>query len=131
MLELIKAVAPYVAALVGLLGGVYAAVKSNSNQLTAAYFNRMTAAYEKHWEAFAEYVYHPTEQTRNAYTVAVYNAVLYSAPDAAKGIQILHNKAIEHTRSGQYDMSQLDEWAGILEEVLHEDVLRFQKRDRR
>ena len=51
MLELIKAVAPYVAALTGLLGGIYAAVKSNSNQLTAAYFNRMTAAYEQHWKA--------------------------------------------------------------------------------
>ena len=131
MLELIKAVAPYVAALVGLLGGVYAAVKSNSNQLTAAYFNRMTAAYEQHWKAFTEFVYHPTDETRNAYTVAVYNAVLYSASDAAKGIQVLHHKAIEYTRSGQYDMRQLDEWAGILEEVLHEDVLRFEKRVRR
>ena len=36
--ELIAAIAPYVAALVGLLGGVYAVVRSNSNQLTAAYF---------------------------------------------------------------------------------------------
>lgn len=130
MIELIKAVAPYVAALVGLLGGVYAAVKSNSNQLTAAYFNKMTAAYEQHWKAFTEFVYCPNDVTRNAYTVAVYNAVLYSASDVAKAIQILHDKAIEYTRSGQYDMSQLDKWAGILEETLHEDVLRFQKRVR-
>ena len=56
MLELIKVIAPYIAALVGLLGGVYASVRSNSNQLTAAYFNKMTAAYEQHWKAFAEFV---------------------------------------------------------------------------
>lgn len=131
MLELIKAAAPYVAALAGLLGGIYAAVKSNSNQLTAAYFNRMTAAYEQHWNAFVEFAYNPNDENRNAYTASVYNAVLYSAEDAAKGIQVLYRKAIEYTRSGQYDMRQLDEWSGTLEEILHEDVLRFQKRARR
>ena len=126
--ELISAIAPYVAALVGLLGGVYAVVRSNSNQLTAAYFTRMTAAYEAHWLAFTEFVYRPTDETRNAYAVAVYNAVLYSSEDAAKRIQILFCKATEYTSSGQQDMCELDKWAGELEAILHHDVLRFRGR---
>ena len=126
--ELITALAPYITALVGLIGGVYAVVRSNSNQLTATYFARMTAAYEAHWKAFTEFVYHPTDETRNAYVIAVYNAVLYSSEDAAKGLQILFHKAIEHTRSGRYDARELDKWAGDLQVTLHHDVLRFRER---
>ena len=72
--ELITAIAPYITALVGLLSGVYAVSRANSNQLTSTYFSRMTAAYENHWAAFAEFVYYPNDKTRNAYVVAVYNA---------------------------------------------------------
>lgn len=129
VLELIKAIAPYIVALIGMLGGVYAAIRANHNQLTAAYFTKMTAAYERHWEAFTEFVYNPTDETRNAYAVAVYNAVLYSTEDIAKGIQVLHDYAVEYTRSGQHDMCKLDEIAGALEELLHDDVQRL--RDRR
>ncbi len=129
--ELITAIAPYITALVGLLSGVYAVSRANSNQLTSTYFSRMTAAYENHWAAFAEFVYYPNDKTRNAYVVAVYNAVLYSSEDAANGIQALFHKAIEYTRSGQSDARQLDKWAGDLEVILHNDVLRFRERGSR
>lgn len=131
MLEIIGFVAPYATAVIGLLGGVYAAIKSNSNQLTAAYFNRMTSAYETLWQCFTTFVYTPSDEHRNQFSAAVYNAVLYASDDSAKAIQVLFDKTIEYLRSGKQDMQQLDEWAGVLEEQLHEEVATFRHRVRR
>lgn len=86
MLEWITVVAPYIVAIIGLLGGIWVAVWNNKNQLTAAYFDRMTAAYEQHWKAFAEFVYEPNDVHRNAYVVAVYNAVLYAPDEVGRGV---------------------------------------------
>lgn len=61
MLDWIKTIAPYIVAIISLIGGVWVAVRNNKNQLTAAYFDRMTAAYERHWSAFAEFVYEPND----------------------------------------------------------------------
>lgn len=130
MKEIIVTSAPYIVAILGLLGAVYTAVRANSNQLTAAYFSRMTEAYEQYWKAFSEFVYHPEDSTRNAYTVAVYNAVLYSGKDAATALQVLYHHAIDYT-SGVYDTKDLDRWAGELEKILHEDVARFRNRGHR
>ena len=87
MLEWIKVVAPYIVAIIGLLGGIWVAARNNKNQLTAAYFDRMTAAYEQHWKAFSEFVYEPNDTHRNAYIVALYNARLYASDDVDCGIQ--------------------------------------------
>lgn len=127
-LEIIKAVAPYIVALVGMLGGIYAAVQNNRNQLTATYFVKMTDAYERHWKAFTEFVYCPNDETRNAYSIAVYNAVLYSTEDIARSIQALYNKAIEPTSSGIPDTRALDELAGELEVLVCKDVRTFRDR---
>ena len=127
--EIIQSVAPYVTAIVGLLGGIYAASKSNSNQLTATYFTHMVEAYEQFWNCFTHFVYRPNDETRNQFSVAVYNAVLYSSEDSAKGIEVLYHKAVDCVR-GQIDTKELDKWAGILEEQLHHEVLTFRARGR-
>ena len=91
----------------------------------------MTASYEQFWNAFTRFVYHPTDETRDQFSVAVYNAVLYSPEDIAEGIQALYHKTIERSRSGQQDAKELDTFAGALEELMHQDVLKFRKRVRR
>ena len=131
MLDWIKTIAPYIVAIISLIGGVWVAVRNNKNQLTAAYFDRMTAAYERHWSAFAEFVYEPNDVHRNAYVVAVYNAVLYASDDVGRGIQALFERAIEYTSSGQNDMHKLDVHAGELEELLRKDVAEFRDREQR
>lgn len=130
MLGLIESAAPYIVAIIGVIGGVFVAVQNNKNQLTAAYFDRMTAAYEQHWKAFSEFVYEPTDVHRNAYIVAIYNATLYSSSAAADRIQTLFQKAVEYTASGQRDMRELDVYAGLLEELLHKEVSEFHGRRR-
>lgn len=127
--EIIQTVAPYVTAVAGLLGGMYAASKSNSNQLTAAYFTHMVEAYEHFWNCFNHFVYSPSEETRNQFSVAVYNAVLYASADSASGIQILFYKAIDYTQE-EICLEELDEWAGRLEQLLHHEVLTFRTRAR-
>lgn len=117
-------------ALVAVLGLIFNKVQERDTALSSAYFSRMTAAYEQFWEAFTRFVYHANDQTRDQLSVAVYNAVLYSSEDIAKGIQVLYYKAIERSRNGQQDAKELDTLAGILEELMHEDVLRFRKRVR-
>ena len=131
MIEMIKAAAPYITALVGLLGGVYAVVRTNSNQLNSAYFGRMTAAYEQHWQAFSEFVYEPNDKHRNAYIVAVYNAMLYASDDVGRGIQMLFEKAIEYTSSGRCDMRELGMYADELEKLLQKDVVKYRDRKQR
>lgn len=131
MLEWITVVAPYIVAIIGLLGGIWVAVWNNKNQLTAAYFDRMTAAYEQHWKAFAEFVYEPNDTHRNAYIVALYNARLYASDDVDCGIQILFEKAVEYTSSGRRDIRELDVYAGELEKLLQEDVVKYRSRKRR
>nr|DAL63602.1 MAG TPA_asm: toxin [Caudoviricetes sp.] len=131
MLEWIKVVAPYIVAIIGLLGGIWVAARNNKNQLTAAYFDRMTAAYEQHWKAFSEFVYEPNDTHRNAYIVALYNARLYASDDVDCGIQILFEKAVEYTSSGRRDIRELDVYAGELEKLLQEDVVKYRSRKRR
>lgn len=131
MLEWIKVVAPYIVAIIGLLGGIWVAARNNKNQLTAAYFDRMTAAYEQHWKAFAEFVYEPNDVHRNAYVVAVYNAVLYAPDEVGRGVQALFEKTIEYTSSGRNDLRGLDVYAGTLEELLRKDVAEFRDRKQR
>ena len=131
MLEWITVVDTYIVAIIGLLGGIWVAVWNNKNQLTAAYFDRMTAAYEQHWKAFAEFVYEPNDVHRNAYVVAVYNAVLYAPDEVGRGVQALFEKTIEYTSSGRNDLRGLDVYAGTLEELLRKDVAEFRDRKQR
>lgn len=132
MLEWIKIVAPYIVAIIGLLGGIWVAVRDNKNQLNAAYFDRMTAAYEQHWKAFSEFVYEPNDVHRDAYIVAIYNATLYASDAVAHGIQLLFGKAVEYTASGsQRDRRELDVYIGELEVLLHRDVAKYRDRKQR
>ncbi len=118
-------------ALVAVLGLIFNKIQERDTALSSAYFSRMTASYEQFWTAFTKFVYAPTDEARDQFAIAVYNAVLYSSEDIAKGIQVLHRKAIERSRTGQRDAKELDELAGALEELMHQDVLMFRKRARR
>lgn len=89
----------------------------------------MVEAYEQFWVCFTHFVYDPNDETRNQFSVAVYNAVLYSSEDSTKAIQVLYYKAIGYIQ-GQIDTKELDKWAGILEEQLHHEVLTFRTRAR-
>lgn len=131
MLEWINTLAPYMIAIASVIAGIYSVVCSGGNQLDAAYFEKMTAAYEQHWKAFSEFVYHPSDKTRDAYTVAVYNAVLYASEDVAVGIRLLYNKALDMSCGGYFDTETLDRLAGYLEELLCKDVSRFRARKKR
>lgn len=125
--ELIKTVAPYVTAIAGLLGGIYAASKTNSNQLTATYFSHMVEAYERFWDCFIHFLYEPNDQTRDQFSVAVYNAALYASEASAEGIQDLYRKAVAYTQR-KIDMREMDKYAGTLSEQLHREVLTFRGR---
>lgn len=125
--ELIKTVAPYVTAIAGLLGGIYAASKTNSNQLTATYFSHMVEAYERFWDCFIHFLYEPNDQTRDQFSVAVYNAALYASEASAEGIQDLYRKAVAYTQR-KIDMREMDKYAGALSEQLHREVLTFRGR---
>lgn len=118
-------------ALIAVLGLIFNKIQERDTALSSAYFSRMTASYEQFWNAFTRFVYHPTDETRDQFSVAVYNAVLYSPEDIAEGIQALYHKTIERSRSGQQDAKELDTFAGALEELMHQDVLKFRKRVRR
>ena len=118
-------------ALIAVLGLIFNKVQERDTAFSSAYFSRMTASYEHFWMAFTQFVYHPSDETRDQLAVAVYNAVLYSPEDIAKGIQVLYHKAIERSRRSQQDAKELDILAGELEELMHQDVLNFRKRVRR
>lgn len=125
--EFIKTIAPYVTAIAGLIGGVYAASKTNSNQLTATYFSHMVEAYERFWDCFIHFLYEPNDQTRDQFSVAVYNAALYASEASAEGIQDLYTTAVSYT-NGKIDMKEMDKCAGALSEQLHHEVLTFRGR---
>ena len=118
MLEWINTLAPYMIAIASVIAGIYSVVCSGGNQLDAAYFEKMTSAYEQHWKAFSEFVYHPSDKTRDAYTIAVY-------------IRLLYNKALDMSCGGCFDTETLDRLAGHLEELLCKDVSRFRARKKR
>ena len=117
-----------IVALLAVFGLIFNKVQERDTALSSAYFSRMTAAYEQFWFAFTQFVYHPTDETRDRFALAVYNAVLYSSADIANGIQMLYHSAIERSRRGQTDAKELDILAGDLESLMHKDVLDFRKR---
>lgn len=118
-------------ALIAVLGLIFNKIQERDTALSSAYFSHMAASYEQFWDAFTRFVYHPTDESRDQFSVAVYNAVLYSSEDIAAGIQALYHKALERSRCGQQDAKELDTLAGELEELMHQDVLKFRKRVRR
>lgn len=130
-LETVQILAPYVTAIVALLGSVYAVGRGNRNQLAAAYFEKMSTAYEQHWESFARFVYDPTDETRDAYTVALYNALLYASDGVAVELQSLYRAAISYTRTGGRDVRELDAQTWVLMDLLQEDMVSFQSRNNR
>lgn len=125
-MDTLVALSPYIVAVISIFGVIFTAIKARDTQLSAAYFSKMTTAYEDFWECFTLFVYCPNDETRNRLSVSVYRATLYASEDAAKGIQLLYEKAIVYTHNG--NIAELDRWAGNLQDVLREEVVRFQRR---
>lgn len=63
MLEVLIAILPYVVSVVSVLGVVYTAHQAHNTELTAAYFNKMTAAYEQLMSCLTEFAYTPDPDT--------------------------------------------------------------------
>ena len=131
MLQLIQNIAPYAAALISLSSAVYVTVRTSRNQLTEAYFNRMTDAYERFWAAFVDMVCHPCPEHREKLSLCVYHAVLYSSPKVAHGIQLVYDKALVELSKAQPDKKLLDMYAGELMIIFHEDIEGFRRQKRR
>lgn len=128
LLSVLLAHASEVVALIAVVGLAVNKIQERTTALTGTYFSKMTASYERFWEAFTLFVYNPNIEHRNQLAIAVYNAVLYSSAEVAGGIQLVYEKAIEYTRSGKLDAKELDLYAGELENLTHKDVLSFRNR---
>lgn len=130
MFDKLIALSPYIVALISVIGVVYTAAKANKNQLTASYFGKMTEAYEKFYECLVQFVYHPSNATRDALTTATYVAALYSSDKGSAGINLVFRKAIERSQTGHLDAEELDAHVGELTHLLRDELARFHKRDR-
>ena len=69
LLTLAEELAPYVVAIISVLGVVFTAYHERASQLKAAYFQKMSDAYEQYFDALVRYVYnlsliHISEPTR-------------------------------------------------------------------
>ena len=57
LLTLAEELAPYVVAIISVLGVVFTAYHERASQLKAAYFQKMSDAYEQYFDALVRYVY--------------------------------------------------------------------------
>lgn len=126
--DALTTIAPYLVAIISVLGVIYSTRKSKDNQLATAYFNKMTDAYERLMTSFAGFVYHRRESDRDALSFAVYTSVLYANEPCARKIQASYDAVMDAVRYGQIDGKYIDNLLGELESALHEDIALFRSR---
>lgn len=126
--DALTTIAPYLVAIISVLGVIYSSRKSKDNQLATAYFNKMTDAYEQLMTSFASFVYHQREIDRDELSFAVYTSILYANESCARKIQASYNVVMDASHSGQLDTKYIDHFLGELESALHEDIALFRSR---
>lgn len=130
MFDKLIALSPYIVALISVVGVIYTANRTNKNQLTEAYFSKMSAAYERFYDSVIKFIYRPDDDTRNEMITALYVAALYSSKKTSAGLQLVVNKAIERSQRGQLDAKELDLHVGELTALLQEELAEFDNRKR-
>ena len=116
LLTLAEELAPYVVAIISVLGVVFTA------QLKAAYFQKMSDAYEQYFDALVRYVYNDPPTGGTSLVVATHTAALYASAEISHHLQLLTKMALSYRQSGTPDIHELTGYLADFSARLHRDV---------
>ena len=88
LLTLAEELAPYVVAIISVLGVVFTAYHERASQLKAAYFQKMSDAYEQYFDALVRYVYNDPPTGGTSLVVATHTAALYASAEISHHLQL-------------------------------------------
>ena len=105
LLTLAEELAPYVVAIISVFGVVFTAYHERASQLKAAYFQKMSDAYEQYFDALVRYVYNDPPTGGTSLVVATHTAALYASAEISHHLQLLTKMALSYRQSGTPDMN--------------------------
>ena len=104
LLTLAEELAPYVVAIISVFGVVFTAYHERASQLKAAYFQKMSDAYEQYFDALVRYVYNDPPTGGTSLVVATHTAALYASAEISHHLQLLTKMALSYRQSGTPDI---------------------------
>ena len=107
LLTLAEELAPYVVAIISVFGVVFTAYHERASQLKAAYFQKMSDAYEQYFDALVRYVYNDPPTGGTSLVVATHTAALYASAEISHHLQLLTKMALSYRQSGTPDIHEL------------------------
>ena len=114
LLTLAEELAPYVVAIISVFGVVFTAYHERASQLKAAYFQKMSDAYEQYFDALVRYVYNdpPTGGT----------SLVVATAQISHHIQLLTKMALSNRQSRLPVIHELTAYLADFSARLHRDV---------
>ena len=122
LLTLAEELARYVEAIISVLGVVFTAYHERASQLKAAYFQKMSDAYEQYFDALVRYVYNDPPTGGTSLVVATHTAALYASAEISHHLQLLTKMALSYRQSGTPDIHELTGYLADFSARLHRDV---------
>ena len=122
LLTLAEELAPYVVAVISVLGVVFTAYHERASQLKAAYFQKMSDAYEQYFDALVRYVYNDPPGKSTSLVVATHTAALYASAEISGQIEFLTKMALSCRQTGAPDIHELTGYLADFSACLHRDA---------